>query len=151
LDKVDLLIQGCAILPMNDRGIIEEGAIAIKDGKLVYVDKDESAEEIVANRIIDAQGKVALPGLVNSHTHVAMTLFRGLGNDQPLDAWLKKTIWPLEKKLKPSDIYAGALRARARTHDENHVIARNERELPSQELKKTHQPRSISMPTRHDP
>jgi 5-methylthioadenosine/S-adenosylhomocysteine deaminase len=58
---------------------------------------------------VDAEGKVALPGLVNSHTHVPMTLFRGLAEDQPLNSWLRNSIWPLEAKLKPQDIFHGAL------------------------------------------
>jgi 5-methylthioadenosine/S-adenosylhomocysteine deaminase len=58
---------------------------------------------------VDAKGKAALPGMINCHTHVPMTLFRGIAEDQSLDTWLKKNVWPLEAHLKPEDIYAGAL------------------------------------------
>jgi 5-methylthioadenosine/S-adenosylhomocysteine deaminase len=58
---------------------------------------------------INAKGKVAMPGLVNCHTHVPMTLFRGIAEDQPLDTWLKEAIWPLEAKLNSEDVYVGAL------------------------------------------
>ncbi|MDH5267787.1 MAG: amidohydrolase family protein, partial [Candidatus Bathyarchaeota archaeon] len=58
---------------------------------------------------IDSKGKVATPGLINCHTHLPMTLFRGIAEDQPLTTWLTQTIWPLEAKLTPNDIYQGAL------------------------------------------
>ncbi|MEM2103685.1 MAG: amidohydrolase [Candidatus Bathyarchaeia archaeon] len=88
---------------------INDGAIAIKDGKLVFVGKGTAARGIIADEKIDGRGKVALPGLINCHTHVAMTLFRGLAEDKPLDLWLRKTVWPLEAKLTCEDVYAGAL------------------------------------------
>ncbi len=104
-----MLIQGCMILPMNGKSLIEDGTIIIEAGKLAYVGERASSSSIGAKTEIDGQGKVAMPGLVNCHTHVAMTLFRGLADDEPLDVWLGKTIWPLEKKLKPRDVCAGAL------------------------------------------
>lgn len=52
-----------------------------------------------AARSIDAAGKLVMPGLVNTHTHAAMTLFRGLADDLPLDAWLTEHIWPAEAKF----------------------------------------------------
>jgi 5-methylthioadenosine/S-adenosylhomocysteine deaminase len=94
---------------MKDESFLEDGAVAIKDGKVSYVGKSTLASGIKAKIRIDAEGKVALPGLVNCHTHVPMTLFRGIAEDQPLGTWLKRTIWPLEAKLKPEDVYAGAL------------------------------------------
>ncbi len=89
--------------------VIEDGAIAIKDGIIVFVGKRDAAAGISADKRINAKGKAALPGLINCHTHVAMTLFRGLAEDKPLDVWLRETIWPLEAKLTRDDIYVGAL------------------------------------------
>ncbi len=88
---------------------IQDGVIAVKDNKIVFVGKRSSAGNIHAEKKIDARGKVALPGLVNCHTHVAMTLFRGIAEDKPLNVWLRRHIWPLEAKLKKEDAYAGAL------------------------------------------
>ncbi|MEM2440729.1 MAG: amidohydrolase [Candidatus Bathyarchaeia archaeon] len=109
MEEADLLIYGCIVLPMKDERIIENGAIAVKDGKIAFVGESKSLRGIKAERTIDARGRVALPGLVNCHTHVAMTLFRGLAEDKPLDVWLRETIWPLEAKLTSEDVYAGAL------------------------------------------
>ncbi len=94
---------------MNGRSLIEDGAIAIKDGRIIFVGKSMSAEGMSAEEKISAKGKVAMPGLVNCHTHVSMTLFRGLAEDKPLAAWLAETIWPLEARLNREDIYVGAL------------------------------------------
>jgi 5-methylthioadenosine/S-adenosylhomocysteine deaminase len=109
LQKADILIRECTILPMTGKDIIENGAIAIKDQNIIFVGKQTSAASIKAETTIIAKGKVAMPGLINCHTHVPMTLFRGVAEDQPLNVWLKKTIWPLEAKLRPEDVYDGAL------------------------------------------
>ena len=102
-------MHGCTILPMTQKAFIENGALAVKDGRITFVGKSFPARGIVAEVNIDAKGKVALPGLINCHTHVPMTIFRGLAEDKPLNVWLKETIWPLEARLKPEDIYNGAL------------------------------------------
>ena len=60
-----------------------------------------------ADKIIDGRNLVALPGMVNAHTHAAMTLFRGLADDLPLDIWLNNNIWPAEEKLTVEDVYWG--------------------------------------------
>jgi 5-methylthioadenosine/S-adenosylhomocysteine deaminase len=109
LENADILIHNYTILPMDNRGIIKEGLIAIKNGTIIYAGEEAKAPRMKAEKVIDGRGKVAMPGLVNCHTHSAMTLFRGIAEDQPLQKWLKQTIWPLEVKLKPSDVYDGAL------------------------------------------
>jgi len=109
LQEADLIIRECTILPMNNRHIIRKGLIAIKNSVITHIGKETSPLYIKAEKTIDGNGKVALPGLVNCHTHVPMTIFRGLAEDQELEKWLKETIWPLEAKLEPKDIYYGAL------------------------------------------
>ncbi|ERG89338.1 MAG: cytosine deaminase related metal-dependent hydrolase [halophilic archaeon J07HX5] len=56
---------------------------------------------------LDATDGLVIPGLINAHTHVAMTLFRGAADDKPLDAWLREDIWPVEAALEPTDVQAG--------------------------------------------
>jgi 5-methylthioadenosine/S-adenosylhomocysteine deaminase len=89
--------------------IIKDGAILIKNGRIIFVGKSASKPQAKPDVMINATGKVALPGLINCHTHVPMTLFRGIAEDKPLNIWLAETIWPLETKLKPDDVYSGAL------------------------------------------
>ena len=59
------------------------------------------------DEVIDAGGMALVPGLVNGHTHAAMTLFRGHGADLPLMRWLEEKVWPIERKLEPEDVYWG--------------------------------------------
>jgi len=109
LEEADIMIVDCAILPMDTRGFVKKGLVALKDSAIIYVGKQAGAPKIRAKRTIDGCGKVALPGLINCHTHLSMTLFRGIAEDQPLKTWLTETIWPLEARLHPEDVYAGAL------------------------------------------
>ena len=109
MKEADILIRNCIILPMVGREVVRKGVIAIKNDTIIYMGKKSKAPRVKAEKIIDGHGKVAMPGLVNGHTHLAMTLFRGIAEDQPLEKWLKETIWPLEAKLKPEDVYDGAL------------------------------------------
>lgn len=107
--EADILIKNCMILPMDGRDLIEDGVIAIKDNLITYAGSKEGTPKIEAEKTIDASRTVATPGLINCHTHLAMTLFRGIAEDQPLKTWLTKTIWPLEAKLTSKDIYQGSL------------------------------------------
>ena len=95
--EIELLVQGGTIVTMDaERRVIKDGAVAIKDAKIVWVGKqDEVGEQFRPVQKLDASGKVVIPGLVNTHGHWAMTLFRGLVDDVPLEAWLDK-IWKVE-------------------------------------------------------
>jgi 5-methylthioadenosine/S-adenosylhomocysteine deaminase len=64
--------------------------------------------ELSGDDELDATDGLVIPGLVNAHTHVAMTLLRGYADDKPLDAWLQEDIWPVEAELTPDDVRAGA-------------------------------------------
>jgi len=79
----------------------------------VLVDSDagtilDVGETTAGEEVLDASGGLVIPGLVNAHTHVAMTLLRGYADDKPLDAWLREDIWPVEAQLEAGDIAAGA-------------------------------------------
>lgn len=91
------------------RGVVEKGLIAVENDVIAYVGKEADAPSIRAEETIEGHGKVAMPGLVNCHTHLPMTIFRGVAEDQELGRWLRETIWPLEAKLRPGDVYDGAL------------------------------------------
>ncbi len=79
--------------------------IFIRDGKIEEI--GSKINKVAAQRIDGEGRKAVLPGLVNAHTHAAMSLFRGYGGDLPLNDWLEKKIWPVEKKLSPDDVYWG--------------------------------------------
>src|SRR5436305_12429086 len=98
--KVDLIIRGGTVVTMDgSRRVIENGGIAIKDGRIVAVGTAALMDlNYSARQVIEAQGKVVIPGLINGHTHVPMTLFRGIADDLDLQEWLTKYIFPAEAK-----------------------------------------------------
>ncbi|WP_115863133.1 amidohydrolase [Halorussus litoreus] len=75
------------------------------EGEILAVDDPENVPE--GDHRLDADGGLVMPGLVNAHTHVAMTLLRGYADDKELDAWLREDIWPVEGELTPEDVRAG--------------------------------------------
>lgn len=96
---VDLLILGGTVVTMDsDRNVIENGAIAVKDGRILSIGKAADMRGRAARQTISAAGKVIIPGLVNTHTHIPMVLFRGISDDLDLNDWLTKYIFPAEAK-----------------------------------------------------
>ncbi|MFB6361890.1 MAG: amidohydrolase, partial [Halobacteriales archaeon] len=93
------------------------GHVLGPDGSVEAADVvvDSEAGEILAvgpdlgggDEMLDASGGLVVPGLVNAHTHVAMTLLRGYADDKPLEAWLQEDIWPVEAELEAADVRAG--------------------------------------------
>ncbi|MGB7207524.1 MAG: amidohydrolase [Pyrinomonadaceae bacterium] len=98
--SVDLLILGGTVVTMDkDRRVIENGAVAIKSGKIVAVGtRTQVTRNRTARQTINATGKAVIPGLINTHTHVPMSLFRGIADDLDLQEWLTKYIFPAEAK-----------------------------------------------------
>ena len=89
--------------------IFENGWVGIQGDNIAYV--GNGYEEPDAKQIIDVCGGLILPGLINGHTHAAMSLFRGLADDLPLMEWLKNYIFPAESKMDESFVYTGTLLA----------------------------------------
>jgi 5-methylthioadenosine/S-adenosylhomocysteine deaminase len=95
----DLLVTGIVVTMDTDRHIYDDGAIAIKsDTILAAGPRAEVDSRYSARQTLDARGKLILPGFINGHTHVPMTLFRGLHDDVTLNDWLYKYIFPAEAK-----------------------------------------------------
>jgi len=97
---MDVAIVGGTVVTMDkDRRVIEDGAVVVRGEKIVWVGKrSEMPARMRAARTIDATGKVVIPGLINTHTHVPMSLFRGIADDMDLQEWLTKFIFPAEAK-----------------------------------------------------
>ena len=95
---VDLLVSGDFVLTFNEgKEILEKGAVAVTGDRIVAVgDTSRLTEEIEANEELEACGSLIMPGLINLHTHAAMTCFRGLADDLPLQEWLHEHIFPAE-------------------------------------------------------
>jgi 5-methylthioadenosine/S-adenosylhomocysteine deaminase len=99
-EKVDMLVAGGTVVTMNaERRIIEDGAVAVNGDTIVAVGSRANIEaKYAAAQTIKAGGKLVLPGFINGHTHVPMTLLRGLRDDVTLEEWLTKFIFPAEAK-----------------------------------------------------
>jgi 5-methylthioadenosine/S-adenosylhomocysteine deaminase len=97
----DLILKNAHILTMDDKLTIHEpGALAILGDKIVSVGpEDEVLSHYTSADMIDCQGKVLMPGLINAHTHAAMTLLRGLADDLRLDVWLMGFMMPVERQF----------------------------------------------------
>ena len=78
-----------------DENFYEDGFVAIKDNKIIDIGPAEK-NTFNSNEVIDGYNKLCMPGLVNSHTHAGMALYRGVADDIPLMTWLNDLFWPLE-------------------------------------------------------
>ena len=110
----DIVVHNGIIVTVNSTfDIIENGIICIKDGRVEKIAvQSENPSLPSARDTIDAGGGIILPGLINTHTHLPMTLFRGLADDLPLDTWLNEIIFPAEgKHINPESVHWGALLA----------------------------------------
>ena len=98
--KTDLIIKGKYILPMDKKlTVIKDGAVAIKADKIIKVGNFKNIkQEFSADKVMDFKNSIIIPGFINTHTHIAMTYFRGIADDLPLKKWLEKRIWPAEDK-----------------------------------------------------
>lgn len=108
------LIKNGTLITMDDQNtIINNGSVLIAGNRIKRILQSEELSLLQAGRdydtIIDAAGKIVLPGFINAHGHAGMSLFRSIGDDLPLMDWLEKKIWPLENKLQPDDVYWGTL------------------------------------------
>ncbi len=109
--KADLLIENAYIVTLDaEDTVYPQGSIAIVDGKIIAVDDTSTLSQIYdADKTIDCQGKMAMPGLINTHTHAPMSIFRGLADDMPLDTWLNDYIFPAEAAhVAPQTVKVGA-------------------------------------------
>jgi 5-methylthioadenosine/S-adenosylhomocysteine deaminase len=100
-ENYDLIIKARYVLPMDGNfSVIKDGAVCVQENVIAAIGNSEDiCKGAHAQEIIDAGNAVILPGLVNAHAHSAMSYFRGIADDQPLDSWLKEQIWPLEAKF----------------------------------------------------
>jgi 5-methylthioadenosine/S-adenosylhomocysteine deaminase len=116
-DTVDLVIDGCTALVHDSDGVLEfvtDATIVVDHGEIVSVGAPEpGSRPPAANEHIDARGSLAMPGLINCHSHSPMVLFRGAAEDIPVADWFNEYIWPMEVNLSPETVELGARLAAA--------------------------------------
>jgi 5-methylthioadenosine/S-adenosylhomocysteine deaminase len=108
----DLLVQNTNVLRVNsasDVTVLRDHEIAIGGNRIRAVEPAGTIDRGRAREVIEVGGLVALPGLINTHAHVPMVVFRGLAEDVPVDRWFNDYIWPVESNLQEEDVYWGML------------------------------------------
>src|SRR3989339_825723 len=100
-----LIIKAKYILPMDkELSVIKDGLLVVAENKILAVGTEaDLKKKYRAKEIIDVGNSVVMPGFINTHTHIAMSYFRGLADDLPLSDWLNKHIWPAEAKFVNAD------------------------------------------------
>lgn len=96
-ETADLLIKARWILPVTEGfPVLEEHCLAISNGEISAIAPNSEAHRIRANDTLELDQQLLMPGLINAHGHAAMSLLRGMADDQPLETWLNEHIWPAE-------------------------------------------------------
>ena len=110
--RVDLIVVHGTVVTMDGkRRILENGAIAVQGDAIAAIDATGNIEAVYeSGKVIDARGALILPGLINAHTHMSMSLFRGLADDLSLDDWLNKYIFPAEHRYVTKDFVTWSTR-----------------------------------------
>src|SRR5256885_16571315 len=114
MQAVDLLVSARWVIPVEPAGaVLEDRCVAIAAGRIAAVlPSDEAERRFEAREHVRLDRHALIPGLVNLHTHAAMTLLRGLADDLPLMAWLPDHIWPPESNhVSPESSYTRTLPA----------------------------------------
>ena len=112
--RADLLVTGDYALTFNHKKeVVEKGAVAISGDRIVAIGPaSDVGKEIEAKEVLDASGCLIMPGLINLHTHAAMTCFRGLADDLPHQEWLHEHIFPAEARhVNEETVYWGTMLA----------------------------------------
>ena len=106
---MDILIKNCNLISMDEKKekYEENMDIYISNGKIIKIARNIDVEK--DTKIIDAKGKICMPGLINTHAHLSMSIFRETLDGYTLQDWLNKKIWPMEDKLTREDIYYASL------------------------------------------
>ena len=113
-EAADLVLINARVVTMDEKfSVFDPGAVAVREGQILAVGpSSEVSTRYSARSVQDAHGGIVLPGLVNTHTHAAMTLLRGLADDMPLEKWLNDRIFPAEgRNVSPGFVYDGTLLA----------------------------------------
>lgn len=111
MQTCDTLLHAGVLLTQDDeRRVLENAALAILDGRIVALGSHQEVTAAwQARESLDLSGMLVMPGLVNAHTHAAMTFLRGLADDMPLMDWLRQKIFPVEQGLTPALVRLGSL------------------------------------------
>lgn len=129
-----MLIKNCNLISMAEgREKYEPDVdILIEDGKIKEIGKNL---DTAGGEVIDAAGKIVMPGFINTHAHIAMSIFRETLDGYTLQDWLEKKIWPMEDKLTPDDVYTASLLSFVEMLKTGSVMANDQYYIPESTIK----------------
>ncbi|WP_149822760.1 amidohydrolase [Streptomyces tailanensis] len=107
----DLVITGCTALVHDEHegiAFVEDAAIVVREGVIESIGPAAETAVVATAERIDARGQIAMPGLINCHTHSPMVALRGIAEDMPAEEWFNDVIWPVESNLTATDVELGA-------------------------------------------
>lgn len=132
MQTVDLIVHATWVVPVNEqRDVLADHAVVVDQGKILAIlPSSQVSEQYHAHTEQTLTGRAIIPGLINSHGHAAMTLFRGMADDLPLMTWLNEHIWPAEGKWVSSEFVhdgtqiaiAEMLRSGTTTYSDNYFF-----------------------------
>ena len=110
-DRARLFIRPTIITVNQDRDIFVDGALLVQSNRIAAIGKTDILTSAVddATEIINCENKIIIPGLINTHAHLAQSLLRGLAEDLPLHNWLCDAVWPLEANYAEEDGYTASM------------------------------------------
>ncbi len=112
MEPIDILVTNGTVLTLDScETLIEDGAVAVTGDSIADIGPASKFSACEVKTRIDANSGIIMPGLINTHTHAAMTCFRGLADDMDLMTWLNDYIFPAEAKLTNEKVYCGAMLA----------------------------------------
>ncbi|HSA23382.1 MAG TPA: amidohydrolase, partial [Myxococcota bacterium] len=105
----DILVRGCLLARClaQRTEFVPDQSLLIRGQRIAQVGPSSEVHPTPGAEVLEASGLLAMPGLVNTHAHVPMVLFRGLAEDVDLETWFNQYMWPLEANLEPEDVYWG--------------------------------------------
>ena len=107
-ETFEYIDKNAKVLSFEDgKAVVKKADIAVEGEKISKIGKIKT--DFDAQKVIDAKDMLAMPGLINTHTHLSMNLFRNYADDMPLWDWLTKKIWPLEEKLTAEAVFRGSI------------------------------------------
>ena len=107
---VDLLIRDADVLQLADGqvSVLQRHDILVAGSRINAIQPNGALDPSHAATVIEAKRQLAMPGLINTHAHAPMVLWRGMGEDVNLESWFNDYIWPLENNLQAEDVYWGS-------------------------------------------
>ena len=137
----DLIINCGTLLTVNEQDdILYDVSVIVKGDRIIDILPISQSQKYQSDVVLSAEGHIVMPGFVNTHTHLGMSYFKGLSDDQPLERWLNDYIWPAEARcINPEFIYYATLHGMAELIKNGTTYFNDMYFLPLESIRACHQ------------